>query len=161
MFTSIHFLGIVLALAYFIASFFANRIKNRAIDNASKDEQFIIFEARPNEDGFGDMVGQTISYFMMAIVLAYFINTLPSFISGFIADLITDPVGLVIGFGTFMLMQWKGKFSNRNQEDKLQEERAEIASNYLTETYLKAERKASWLSMTPLFAFFVYLVIAF
>jgi len=158
--TNIHILGIVIALTYFIASFFAYRITDRAIENASKDEQFIIFEARPDEDGFG-MVSQTASSFMMAIVFAYFVNTFQGFVSSFISNIISDPVGIVIGFGTFALMHRRRQLSKKEQEEKLQDERAEIASKYLTETYLEAERRANWLSLTPLFAFFIYLVIVY
>lgn len=148
--TYIHYLGMSIALIYFISAFFANRIKQRALENASKDEQFIIFEARPDAEESG--IGLTIIYFLMAIFFAYLINTFNSFIS--------DPFGIIITVVAAVLMGWGDRFSDDYQERKLQEERAKIASTYLTQTYLKAERTARWLSMTPLVVFFIYLVIA-
>lgn len=149
--TQIQILGIVLAICYFVATFFGYWLKQRAFDAVSKEDQLNITIARPDEF----KIGQTLFLLIMTLFAADLINNFSTANFSFSSIIRSIALGSV-GF-------WTSDFFNKDEEEteSVEEERAKVAEEKLPKNYRNAERIDKGLKIATLAFCFLYFLMVF
>lgn len=147
----LYILGICIGMAHFIVLLYTIRFHRLAYEAELPDDRFIITEARPNENGSIKIL----LYFVVPFILAIQINTTQAFSF----RQITDVVLTITMWAS--LLHVVGRQGENSKDPLTEQEKAEIASEYLPQSYIQAERKVTALRLASALVVFAYFVIVF
>lgn len=140
--TYIHFLGVIVALAYFVISFIANQMEHNAFHISSNAEKMAVLEANPNQPE----LGHDVVMFLIVSLAAEFANSFSLSTLNPIA--VAGVVGVAIS----------AEIRNRSGEEN---QRLKEASALVPRRYTNVQRKAGVFRMSAALIWFVFLVFFF